>query len=74
MRMQPNQPHQPFDNEADVYVYDAVENLAAYQLTHREMHIACTFAHPTITGLSIVHSTWVNIFIPIAPLYYRKTK
>jgi hypothetical protein len=32
------------------------------------MHMACTFAHPTIRGLSITHRTWVIILIPIAPL------
>mmetsp|Transcript_4063 Transcript_4063/g.7199 ORF Transcript_4063/g.7199 Transcript_4063/m.7199 type:complete len:120 (+) Transcript_4063:1146-1505(+) len=49
--------------------YDADDevNRLAYQLTHRPMHMACTFAHPTTKGLSIVHNACVKTFIPIAP-------
>ena len=54
--------HQDYDDAAEE------ENRPAYHATHRDMHMACTFAHPTIMGLSIVHRTWVIILIPIAPL------
>jgi|GWRWMinimDraft_9_1066018.scaffolds.fasta_scaffold68027_1 hypothetical protein len=39
------------------YVDTDVENLLAYQLTHRDRHIAWTFAHPTMRGFNIVQNT-----------------
>lgn len=50
------------------YVDTDDENLLAYQLTHRERHIAWPFAHPTIRGFNNVQKTCVSNFIPIAPL------
>ena len=47
-------------------------NLLAYQLTHRDMHMAWIFAHPMMKGFSIVHSACVSIFIPIAPLKEKR--
>lgn len=56
------------------YDYDADVNLLAYQLTHRLIHIACIFAHPTINGFNMVHNACVSTFIPIAPPGRNVTK
>jgi hypothetical protein len=53
------------------YVDADEENLLAYQLTHRDRHIAWTLAHPTMSGFNTVHNTCVSIFIPIAPLKHE---